>query len=310
MKIIFAAMLFLLLSYVIAEGRGLSDLVQIKDFKVMSASDEIRVVIKTSPDLSKAPDVRLVRKSLLQMDIEGAYTDPPKRSFTVGDTFLEKVDIYQFDKETVRIRFYLVSPFEEELGNVWLNENGFVLSLKREAAATQIINGGMGAGTIEEAFPAIFAGNQKSRGKSKGPSVSDEGILGSQGPVVKMIASLAIVIGIFLVGAYLYKEKILKKGGAGKGKLIKVIDKGYIDVKKGITIVDVAGEILVLGTAGEKITMLTKLESEEALSRLRGGQRKSERGSFPYAVKLASEGQAANKSGALIDRVRKLKPIA
>ncbi len=71
-----------------------------------------------------------------------------------------------------------------------------------------------------------------------------------------------------------------------------------------------AGEILVLGTAGEKITMLTKLESEEALSRLKGVQRKSDRASFPHAVKLASETQAANKSGALIDRVRKLKPIA
>jgi flagellar biogenesis protein FliO len=244
------------------------------------------------------------------MDIEGTYTDPPKRSFDVGDVFLEKVDIYQFDKETVRIRFYLVSPFEEELGNIWLSEDGFVLSLKREPAAAEIIDGGMGAGTIEEAFPAIFDGNQKSRGKSEGSSVSDEGILDSQGPVVKMIASLAIVVGIFLVGAYLYKEKVLKKGGAGKGKLIKVIDKGYIDVKKGITIVDVAGEILVLGTAGEKITMLTKLESEEALSRLKGVQRKSEKVSFPHAVKLASEGQVANKSGALIDRVRKLKPIA
>lgn len=310
MKAIFTATLFLLFFAALAEGKELSDLVQIKDFKVMSASDEIRVVIKTSPSLSNAPNVKLVRESLLQMDIEGTYTDPPKRSFTVGDTFLEKVDIYQFDKETVRIRFYLVSPFEEELGKVWLNEDGFVLSLKREAVAAEIIEGGTGAGTIEEAFPAIFAVNQKSTDKSEGLSLSDEGILGSQGPVVKMIASLAIVIGIFLVGAHLYKEKVLKKGGAGKGKLIKVIDKGYIDVKKGITIVDVAGEILVLGTAGEKITMLTKLESDEALSRLKGVQRKSERVSFPHAVKIASEGQVANKSGALIDRVRKLKPIA
>jgi flagellar biogenesis protein FliO len=309
MRKIFTTTLFLLSFAVIAEGRGLSDLVQIKDFKVMSASDEIRVLIKTNPNLSNAPNVKLIRKSLLQMDIEGTYTDPPKRSFTVGDTFLEKVDIYQFDKETVRIRFYLISPFEEELGKVWLNEDGFVLALKREAAATQIIAGGGGAVTIEESFPTIFAHNQKSTYKSEGYSVSDEGILVSQGPVVKMIASLAIVIGIFLVGAYLYKEKILKKGGAGKGKLIKVIDKGYIDVKKGITIVDVAGEILVLGTAGEKVTMLTKLESEEALSRLKGVQRKSERLSFPHAVKLASETQVVNKSGALIDRVRKLKPI-
>lgn len=308
MKIIFTAMLFFMSFASLAEGRGLSDLIRITDFKVMSASDEIRVHIKTSPSLSKAPDVKLVRKSLLQMDIEGTYTDPPKRSFDVGDVFLEKVDIYQLDKETVRIRFYLVSPFEEELGKIWLNKDGFVLSLKREPAVAEIIDEGVGA--IEDAFPAIFAVNQKSSDKSEGVSLSDEGILGSQGPVVKMIASLAIVIGIFLVGAYLYKEKVLRKGGAGKGKLIKVIDKGYIDVKKGITIVDVAGEILVLGTAGEKITMLTKLESEEALSRLKGVPRKGERVSFPHAVKLASETQAANKSGVLIDRVRKLKPIA
>ena len=310
MRKLFISILLIIFPATLAHGRGLSDLVQIKDFKVMSASDEIRVLIKTSPNLSKAPEVKLVSERLLQMEIEGTYTDPPKRSFSVGDTFLEKVDIYQFDKERVRIRFYLVSPLKDELGKVWLNEDGFALSLKKKAAAAQITEGMTGSGTIEEAFPTIFRGNEKPGDSQAKASVGDDGILSSSGPLVKMIASLALVIGVFLVGAYLYKEKFLKKGGAGKGRLIKVIDKGYIDVKKGITIVDVAGEILVLGTAGEKITMLTKLESMEALSRLKGAQGKSERLSFPHAVKLASEAKAVNKSGALIDRVRKLKPIA
>ena len=303
MRTIFIAISLLLFFATLVEGKGLSDLVRINDLKIMSAPGEIRTVIKTSSRLSLPPDMTILKERLLQLDIEGSYTDPPKRSFTIDDPSLEKVDIYQLDKETVRIRLYLLSPFQEGGGTVRMNEEGFVVSLKREDGAAEIRDDTRGS--IEGSFPSIFGGNEGSVGESEGSLKSDE----ESNPVVKVAASLALVLGIFLVGSYLYREKLFKKGALGKGNLIRVLDKGYIDVKKAITIVDVAGEILVLGTTGEKITMLTKLENEEALKRLKGAGKKGGKASFPHAVKVASGDKVASASGTLVDRVRSLKPL-
>jgi flagellar protein FliO/FliZ len=87
--------------------------------------------------------------------------------------------------------------------------------------------------------------------------------------VIKTIAALAIVLAAVLFISYIAK-KLLKKNDIvfGKDKLIRVLGTSYIGVKKAITLLDVAGEVLVIGVTNNSITMLTKLESEEARSKL------------------------------------------
>ncbi|MBI3814432.1 MAG: flagellar biosynthetic protein FliO [Nitrospinae bacterium] len=89
--------------------------------------------------------------------------------------------------------------------------------------------------------------------------------------VIKTAAALAIVLAAVMIISYIAK-KFLKKNDMvfGKDKLIRVLGTSYIGVKKAITLLDVAGEVLVIAVSNNNITMLTKLDSEEAKSRIQG----------------------------------------
>jgi flagellar biogenesis protein FliO len=87
--------------------------------------------------------------------------------------------------------------------------------------------------------------------------------------VIKTAAALAIVLAAVMIISYIAK-KFLKKNDIvfGKDKLVRVLGTSYIGVKKAITLLDVAGEVLVVAVSNNNITMLTKLDSEEAKSKL------------------------------------------
>jgi len=327
MKRIFLIVSILFLVSSSSEAADLSKLTLIRNLKVLSNPQEVRVVVKTQGDLPVLPRVISPEARLLQMDIQKSYTDPSKRSFVIDDSFLEKVDIYQLDSETVRVRFYLSAPYEEGESSLLRKSEGFVVPLKRNKSGVMVSNttddesaeAGIRAepesndsvkeGVTEESFPTIFGNSStKVSGIVGKKSMNPEGEEGELNPVVRMISSLAVVLGIFLVGAYLYREKFMKKGGMGKGKLIKVLDRGYVDVKKSIAVVDVAGEVLVLGVSGDNITLLTKLESEKAHEKLKslytkGGQ------SFSKAVRDVSIDSDKSGADSLVERIKKLRPI-
>ncbi len=87
---------------------------------------------------------------------------------------------------------------------------------------------------------------------------------------VKMVAALSLVLGFILLVTWLVKKYQKKFGGGfGGGGLVTILGTGAIGVKKQITIVDVAGEILVLGVAGENISMLSRINDQETAARLR-----------------------------------------
>lgn len=305
MRIVCAAITLLLLSGNPAEGANGNPLTLIKDLKILSSAKEIRVVVNTEGELADLPAIEILNDSLLQVDIERSYTEQPRRSFAVGDPFLEKVELYRLDDERVRMRFHLLGPYEEG-GDLWSGEDGIVISLKKGAPLAEK-GDGVGEKKVEDAFPAIFGGNGRLLDEdyaSVGAAEEKKGL----NPVVKMTASLALVTGVFLLGAYFFREKLMKKGAMGRGDLIRVLDRGHIDMKKGITIVDVAGEVLVLGTSGESITMLTKLEKEETLERLEPlyGKRGA---AFSDAIKRASCDVTGDGPEKVVDRIRKLKPL-
>jgi len=131
MKRAFFTLISLLLITSPSEGAGLGKLTLVKDLKVLSSPEEIRVLVNTGGDVPVLPHITSPEKKLLQMDIEKSYTDPSKRSFVIDDSYLEKVDIYQLNSETVRIRLYLTSPYREGASSVLRKGDGFVIPLKR-----------------------------------------------------------------------------------------------------------------------------------------------------------------------------------
>ena len=90
---------------------------------------------------------------------------------------------------------------------------------------------------------------------------------------VKMLASLAIVIGLMvgallLVKRYFYKAPAVADGTA----IIRVVASHYLGPKNSLVLVDVLGQIVLLGVSGQQIANLAAITdpaAREQLNRLR-----------------------------------------
>ncbi|MCC7202983.1 MAG: flagellar biosynthetic protein FliO [Nitrospirae bacterium] len=87
---------------------------------------------------------------------------------------------------------------------------------------------------------------------------------GFTGSVIKMVASLAIVLSVMFAIVFLVKKYLGRKIGlTGQDQKIKVLTSTYLGPRKSIALVEVAGEKIVVGVTAANITMLTKVGREE-----------------------------------------------
>lgn len=91
--------------------------------------------------------------------------------------------------------------------------------------------------------------------------------------IIRMISALAIVAGLLLLGAVVFRRFVSGFTPFGnKVRLIRMIATFPIGQRKFIALLDVAGEIFAIGVAGQQISMLCKIESEEALKTIQSAQ--------------------------------------
>ena len=86
---------------------------------------------------------------------------------------------------------------------------------------------------------------------------------------LKMISALGIILGGMFILLYFSKRFMNRDSSSSNQKLIKIIASQYIGVKKNISLVEVPGAILVLGISNDTIRLLTKIEDQETLEKLR-----------------------------------------
>ena len=86
---------------------------------------------------------------------------------------------------------------------------------------------------------------------------------------LKMISALGIVLGGMFIVFYFSKRFLNRAGSGSNQQLINIIASQYIGVKKNISLVQVPGAILVLGISNDTIRLLTKIEDQETLEKLR-----------------------------------------
>jgi flagellar biosynthetic protein FliO len=87
--------------------------------------------------------------------------------------------------------------------------------------------------------------------------------------LIKMIAALAVVLGIMIAAMYFLKKFVKGSGtGVDDGKFIKIISTRYIGPKCSIMLMDVLNSIIVVGIANNQITMLTTISDPKSLERL------------------------------------------
>ena len=83
---------------------------------------------------------------------------------------------------------------------------------------------------------------------------------------LKMLASLAVVLGgMFVVFHFMKKMLNHKIPGAGNG-LIRVLANHYVGMKKNVSLVEIPGAILVLGITNDNIALLSKIEDKDIIN--------------------------------------------
>ncbi len=111
--------------------------------------------------------------------------------------------------------------------------------------------------------------------RSKG-SVQETPRIGSNvvslsGLALKFVGVLGGILALIVGGLFFFKK--LAPGAVsrlgGNGSLVRTIYRTTLAPKQSLALVEVAGEVLVLGISGQNITMLTKIENEETLARVR-----------------------------------------
>ncbi len=122
--------------------------------------------------------------------------------------------------------------------------------------------------------------------------------------MVKIFSSLAIVIGVMIVCIYLLKKIMKNSEGTSDGReLIRILSTRSVGSKNSIMLVEVLDKVLVVGLSSNNMFLLTSLEDELSLERvkqLQGWTQKahhfSEHLAF-YKTRLFSLCRPAEKSG-------------
>ena len=86
----------------------------------------------------------------------------------------------------------------------------------------------------------------------------------------KMFSSLALVLGVMFLAFYAFRKLVLKNGLIGvNNEAIKVWETGIISPRKTVSLVEVAGEVLVLGISNDNISLLSKIEDEKKIEKIK-----------------------------------------
>ncbi len=107
---------------------------------------------------------------------------------------------------------------------------------------------------------------------------------------MKMLTTLAFVVGLMFLLFYIFKKLVAKQGMFGTAdKPIRVISTGFLGPKKSIAMVEVAGRVLILGVANDQITLLSSLEDEEEVARILYNDSKGKQGKQVQPERIVSK---------------------
>ncbi|MDI9571131.1 MAG: flagellar biosynthetic protein FliO [Pseudomonadota bacterium] len=113
---------------------------------------------------------------------------------------------------------------------------------------------------------------------------------------VKMLFALAIVLGIMLGAVYVLKRimRHTAPGGGAEGP-IAVLATRYLGPKSSIMMLEVTGRILIVGVTANGINLLTEIDDQSAVERIRA-ERMSQNRLGAAALAVPGQYRAAMES--------------
>ena len=86
---------------------------------------------------------------------------------------------------------------------------------------------------------------------------------------LKMLFALALVLGLMVGAAYLFKRVLPRNAGiAGNNAVIRVVATHYLGPRSSIMLVEVLGKAIVVGVSPGQMSTLATIRDAEALKRL------------------------------------------
>ncbi len=220
------------------------------------------------------------------------YVDPPTRTLiTPAGSCVERVRAYQITKNQVKVVLTLRASYQGERS----------LTLRPTEGGLRLYVGEVPAGAVPPAVEApaepapetapaadeqakinlaqLLADSPATPAPTPAPETKPpaapaiasavSGDFEWKSAVVKVVTALCVALGLlFLLVALAKRLRLPARMGGGKSGLIRVVQTGALDLKRRIAVIDVAGELIVVALAGNEVTMLTKIESEEARRRI------------------------------------------
>jgi len=101
--------------------------------------------------------------------------------------------------------------------------------------------------------------------------------------LIKAVITLGFVLGLMAVAFYALRYF---SGGRSMGRgrrsanPVRVVSTTFLGNKRNLAVVDVAGELILIGITPTRISMLTKVESPEAASKIMGQAKAASRPIF------------------------------
>jgi flagellar biosynthetic protein FliO len=107
--------------------------------------------------------------------------------------------------------------------------------------------------------------------------------------ILKMLLALAVVIACIYAGIFFLKKMTgRKRTGAGGTNLLEVLETTYLDPKKSLSLVRVAGKAVLIGVTENQICVLTEFDQEQTSTLLASSGGKPPMENFGTILRSAS----------------------
>jgi flagellar biosynthetic protein FliO len=88
--------------------------------------------------------------------------------------------------------------------------------------------------------------------------------------MLRFIISLALIMGMIIGAAFLYKKMVAGKYlFGGDTHEIRILSHRYLDPKKSIYLVDIANKVLIIGASSEQLNLISEITDPEVIAELR-----------------------------------------
>ena len=102
----------------------------------------------------------------------------------------------------------------------------------------------------------------------------------------KMLAALAIVIGLMIVAAYFIKKYFLHSLPDMSGSaLIKIVSTRHLSPKNSLLLIEVLGQVMLVGVSNQQMSMLSRIDDPAAMEKIKTARLTE--GPFPDTDPLA-----------------------